>query len=168
MLINVKKSKKILRAYTNGGHQDSNQEGDFPGFFKVWFNLKSRVNILSFKDVRKRFRVTVDTDIENAVYIHLDNGSVTKFKEVESGIYLLSSSNYTKQKVSAYLYLTLVKSNKSNFTRRQLKMADLAREFRKKLGYPGYKQYFKLLESNYFINCPLTVGDAKRAFHTSS
>ena len=58
MLINVRKSENPLRAYTNGGHQDSNKEGDFLGFFKVWFNPKCRVNILSFKDVRKIFRAT--------------------------------------------------------------------------------------------------------------
>ena len=32
MLVNVKKSKKTLRAYTNGGHQNLNEEGDLPGF----------------------------------------------------------------------------------------------------------------------------------------
>ena len=35
MLLNISESEKTLRAYTNGGHQDSNQEGDFPGFSKV-------------------------------------------------------------------------------------------------------------------------------------
>ena len=77
----------------NRGHQDSNKEGYFPSFFKVWFNPKPRVNILSFKDVRKRFRVTVDTAVKNAIRVHLDDGKVMKFKEVESGLYLLSSSN---------------------------------------------------------------------------
>ena len=101
-----------------GGHQDSNKKGDFPGFFKVWFNPKSRANILFFKDARKRFRVTVDTAVDNAICVHLDDEKVMKSKEVESGLYLLSSSNYTKKKVSASLYLTLVKVNKNEFTRR--------------------------------------------------
>ena len=41
----------------------------------------------------------------------------------------------------------------------------MARNFRKFLGYPGYKRYLKLLEMNYFVNCPLTIDDAKRALH---
>ena len=86
------------------------------------------LNILSFKDVRKRFRVTVDTSVENAICVHMDDGKVMKFNEVESGLYLLSNCNkITKEKVSAYSYLTLVKANKSNFTKRQLKRADMAR-----------------------------------------
>ena len=70
-----------------------------------------------------------------------------------------------KQKISAYSFLNLVKANKNDFTKRQLKRADSAREFRRKIGYPGYQKYFQLLEKQYFRNCPLTVDDAKRALH---
>ena len=166
MLMNVTDNKRTLRAYTNGGHQDSTQKGDLPGFFRVWFNPDSRLNILSFKDVRKQFRITVDTSVENTICVHMDDGKVLKFKEVESGLYLLSSTDkFSNQKISAYSYLTLVKANKSDFTKRQLKRADIARDFRRKIGYPGYRKYFKLLEIQYFRNCPLTVDDAKRALH---
>ena len=166
MLLNIGDRGKKLRAYTNGGHQDSNEEGDLPGFFKVWYNPSSMLNILSFRDVRKRFRVTVDTSIENAICVHVDGGKVLKFVEVESGLYLLSSNKSSNnKKVSAYSYLTLVRANKDDFTNRQVKRADTARLFRKHLGYPGYRKYFKLLESNYFRNCPVTVDDAKRALH---
>lgn len=54
---------------------------------------------MSFKDVREGFRITVDTSVENAIFIHLGDGSVMNFKEVASGLYLLCSSNYTKQKL---------------------------------------------------------------------
>ena len=62
MLLNIRKSKKTMRAYSNGGHQDSNQVGNFPGLFTVWYNKNSMLNILSFRDVRKIFRITMDTD----------------------------------------------------------------------------------------------------------
>ena len=32
MLVSATDNEKTLRAYTNGGHQDSNQKGDLPGF----------------------------------------------------------------------------------------------------------------------------------------
>ena len=165
MLLNLRRSKKTLRAFSNGGSQDSIYEGDFPGMFKVWYNPKSMLNILAFSDVRKCFRVTMDTAIENVIHVHLDDDRVLKFTEVDSGLYLLRNTNLINRKISAYSFLTLVKSNKANFTSRQVKRADLARKFRKYLGYPGYKRYFRLLETNYFIDCPLTVDDAKRALH---
>ena len=112
------------------------------------------LNILSFKDVRKRFKVIVDISVENAICVHIDDGKVLKFAEVESGLYLLKNIKIeTNKKVSAYSYLTLVKENRSNFTEKQLKRADSAREFRRKLEYPGYKRCFHLLEKNYFRNC---------------
>ena len=118
MLLNVRKSQKTLRAYSNGGSQDSNFEGDSPGTFKVWYNPSSMLNILSFKDVRKIFRITMDTDVENVISVHMKCGKILKFEEVESSLYLLHSNNITSKKVSAYSFLTLVKSNKVNFTSR--------------------------------------------------
>ena len=35
MLLNVRKSRRVLRAYSNSGFQDSNTVGDFPGIFTV-------------------------------------------------------------------------------------------------------------------------------------
>ena len=165
MLLDIQKSNKTLRSYSNGGSQDSNWRGYLPGFFKVWLNVKSMLNILSFKEVRKRFRITVDTAVESTINVHIDELTVLKFEEVESGLYLLRKNNCTNKNVSAYSFLTLVRANKADFTTRQVKRADIAREFRKHLSYPGYKKYFKLLQSNYFRNCPITVDDAKRALH---
>ena len=73
--------------------------------------------------------------------------------------------NVTSKKASAYSFLTLVKANKAYFTTRQIKRVDAARGFRKHVGYPGYKSYFKRLETNYDRNCPLTVDDVKRTLH---
>ena len=45
MLLNTRDSDKILRAYTNGGHQDSKIVRYFLEFFKVWLNENSMANI---------------------------------------------------------------------------------------------------------------------------
>ena len=79
--------KKTLMAYSNGGCQESKLEGDFPGMFKVWYNPESMLNILSFKDVRKHFRVTMDTSVDNVIKASLKCGNVIKFEEAESGLY---------------------------------------------------------------------------------
>ena len=89
------------------------------------------LNILSFKDVRNKFRITVDTAIENTINVHISQNKVLRFEEVESGLYLLRSNKYIKNKVSAYSFLTLVKANKKKITAKQVKQADAAREFRK-------------------------------------
>ena len=53
MLIDLHKSKRTLRWVTNGGKLDHNMMGHLLGFFDVWFNTKSRLDIISWVDVRK-------------------------------------------------------------------------------------------------------------------
>ena len=102
--------------------------------FTVWHNPHSMLNILALCDVKKKFRVTMDTNVDNVIHVHLPGGGTLKFEEVKSGLYLLRSINVTNKKISAYSFLTLVKSNKENFTTREVKRADMARKFGKYLG----------------------------------
>jgi Zinc knuckle len=53
MLQNIRKSDKVLRAITNGGHQDSCMIGDFPNLGEVWFNRESIANILLLRKYEK-------------------------------------------------------------------------------------------------------------------
>ena len=83
MLLNVKRSKKTFRAYSKGGCQESTLEGGVLGIFKVWYNPKFMLNILSFKDARENFRITMDTSVENVIKVHLNCGNILKFEEVK-------------------------------------------------------------------------------------
>ena len=168
LVTDIRPSNKTLRAYTNGGHQDSKQIATLPGFFDVWYNPASMVNILSYADVRKRFRITSDTEKDSCINVHMDDGRTMKFREVKSGLYLHNQSdgekdNDTRNNVTEYTFLKLVSQNKKMFTRKELESGDRARDLYVKLGMPGYKYYFRLLESNHIVNCPVTADDAKRA-----
>lgn len=151
LLIDIE-SSKTLRAFINGGHQDSNQVALLPDFFKVWYNPDSLMNILALSDVRKHFRVTMDTNLDSAIHVHMDDGRVLPFKEVDSGLYLLES-NLNKENVYAYTGLNLVEQNK----------AQKAREFYRSVGMPGYDTFARLLEQNYYRDCPVTASDVCKA-----
>ena len=62
MFINIRKDKRMYVADTNKEPHISNMEGKLPGFFTVWSNPKSMINILSFADVRKGFIVNIGTN----------------------------------------------------------------------------------------------------------
>jgi hypothetical protein len=47
MLTDIRHSGRVLRAVTNGGHQDSILVGDFPNFGEVWFNGNDREHPLA-------------------------------------------------------------------------------------------------------------------------
>ena len=52
------------------------------GLFKVWLNPESMLNILAWIDVRKKLRIIVDTEIESAIIVYVDEGNKRKFVEV--------------------------------------------------------------------------------------
>ena len=109
MLINIRGSKNTMRAYSNGGHQDTDKVGYFSGMFQVWFNPKSLLNILSLSNIRAKFRITIDTAVASCIMVHIGDGKILRFEEVNSGLYLLHNNKDTKTKVSAHSFSTLVK-----------------------------------------------------------
>ena len=117
MLVGLKKVTTPLIGYTNGGNMVYKEKGHLPGFFQVWYNEKSMLNILAWSDVRKHYRITADTDKENAISVHMRDGSIIKFHEVSSGLYMYSMNKQYNgnKKVSGYSFLTLVKENKKCF-----------------------------------------------------
>ena len=125
LLTNIRKSESKLRAYSNGGFQDSSYIGDYKDFFPVWYNEKSLVNILSLADVMKKFRVTMDTLKENAIRVHVKNDKCLVFKEKGNGLYLLDNKNIRTD--CNYSYLNMVEENKKLYTKRELMGADQAR-----------------------------------------
>ena len=166
MLANIRQSPHILRALTNGGHQDSNLIGDFPNLGPVWYNSESLANILSLPDVRKVCRVTMDTGKESALCVHRLDGSVMKIREHDCGLYVYVPNN--SNQVAAYTLVSTVAANKKLFTTREIAAADAARELYRKLGRPCttlYRasisnsiQYTLLLVSNTtLVHWPCTV-----------
>ena len=48
----------------------------------------SMLNILSFAEVRKTFRITMDTNEETSMIVRLKNNKIMRSNEVSSGLYL--------------------------------------------------------------------------------
>ena len=50
----------------------------------------------------------------------------------------------------------------SQFTKREVKQAQAARDLQRRLDYPSQRNLEHLLESNYYPNCPVTTADVRR------
>ena len=167
LLENIKDSDTTLRYYTNGEHQNSHKKGYFAGFFYVWYNTMSMLNILSFAEVRKKFRITMDTNKETSMNVHLENNKIMKFKEVSSGLYLYKDKwkVINKNLIHKQSYLSTVLENKVKFSKKQVIMADEARDLYIKLGMPGYDIFIKTITNNDIRNSKVTVDYAKRVVY---
>jgi hypothetical protein len=162
MLTNIRRSTHVIRALTNGGHQDSNMVGDFPNLGEVWYNRESMANILSLAEVRKVCRVTMDSSDEPAMFVHRLDGSTMKFREHASGLYVYKC-NATNDNITGYTMVSTVAKQKKLFSRREVKSADIARDLYRKLGRPDEVEFHDILKRNLIRDCPVTPADAKRA-----
>jgi len=164
-LTNIRKSSKVLRAFTNGGYQDSGEVGYLENFFDVWYNPSSMMNILSFSEVAAKYRVTMDSAYRNEICVHLDGGKSWKFSRVKSGLYLLNKNNYSNDELINYSYLNLANDNEMHFNNRDTKNAQLAMKLYEHCNCPGYDRFISMIRNNYFRNLPITTQDAKRALY---
>jgi len=138
--------------------------GTLNGFGNVWYNPKSLANILSMAAVRKKFRITMDTDDDDAaLLVHLPTGAKLRFAEGPSGLYYCNVNNKSALFSTEHCFLSTVEQNKSNFRRREVKGADLARELSRKLLHPASTKLHTILSKSQLLNCPVTLADAKRA-----
>ena len=81
MIYDVRRSKHPTIMATNAGNKKMELEGNIAGFGVAKFDPDQMANILGFSHVRDKYRVTYDSDVEDAFNVHTDKG-VTKFKRV--------------------------------------------------------------------------------------
>ena len=159
-----------LTLHSNGdGTVVTNMVGDLPGYGKVWFSSKSIANILSFSNVRKRFKVEIKTGPEDespAIKVTRSNGTVMSFEELSNGLYVCKANiknNNTVNKVIKYTFVNTVEEREDEFTIRQVDEARKAIVLYRRIGRPSKQSFFKILENNLIRDCPVTSLDAKRA-----
>ena len=162
MLTNIRRSNRVLRALTNGGHQDSHMVRDFPNLGEVWYIPHSIGNILSFAEVRKVCRVTMDSSSDPAMHVYRLNNSVMSFTEHPSGLYVYSPKD-SNTSVLAYTMVSTVAQQKKMFSRREVQAADNARDLYRKIGRPSKAEFQSILRQKLIRNFPMTPDDAKRA-----
>ena len=73
LVIDIRDTKDKIQLETNGGTRIVDKEGQIKGFGKVYFNDDGIVNIFAVKDLTKRYRVTYDSNNEDAFIVHIGN-----------------------------------------------------------------------------------------------
>lgn len=100
--------------HSSGGLLDTYQKTQFGGFH-VWFNPASLANILSLALVTEEYRVTMNTELNNALVVHISAEHTVSFVRNSPGLYYFDASSVTLSKLRhALTYLTTV-SDKKHF-----------------------------------------------------
>ena len=88
--------------------------------FEVLFNDKSAANIIYFYSVASKFSVTIDTEVEPSISVHLRYGTRIILEQRGGGLYYFDTTNeaFGKYQTIYYTVINKLESNKSCFHRR--------------------------------------------------
>ena len=101
------------------------------------------INILSYAEVAKHFRVTSDSAVDDSIFVHVKDGVTLRFSSVgneDRKLYLLDQNEIDKlNTITDYSYVhksldsqeptnqNIVGDNKLGYTKRQIEAADESR-----------------------------------------
>ena len=131
--------------------------------FPVWYNAVLIANILSMSEVAQDQRLIMDTSVENAIWMHPDDGQILKFVECAGGLYAHERSKPCHKITTHIVNTQTVESRKSEYTHGQVAWVDRTRNLIRRLAYPSQLEIEKLLSNNFFCHTDLLVDDFRRA-----
>ena len=181
------KDPRGVRIYTNGGYIDADWRGVstiLPKLQNVWYNKDSVANIFSLAEVKKHYRVTMDSALSDTFKVYHGKKDIYEFEE-KNGLYVFKKSINTKveQEVRQYSFTQSIddcnddaqaqenaNDNEDDenyqpriYTQRQIKDADRAIELIRNMGYINPDRLIFMLNHGMIKNCPIEPTDVRRA-----
>jgi hypothetical protein len=97
MVTNIRESKTTLELAMNAGTRTTKKIANVPGYSTVWYNKTAIVNIFGLSELKKKHRVTYDSEKEDAFIVHMNNETL-KFECSPKGLYTYKvSDEYLKK-----------------------------------------------------------------------
>lgn len=132
-------------------------------FGTVYYDSNCIANILSFGNMVNNSKSVSYIQKHDCYILQMsDRGCCYYFyRDKLSNIYACDlNTMVSKPKV---MLVTTVSERMSKYTHRQIKHAELAREYKRKLGYASTGQLIKLISQGKLANCDVTAQDVVRA-----
>ena len=143
-----------MRAYSNGGHLDYDKDAGvnvLPAL-RAYHNKDSLANILALSSVTACYRVVMDSEAADALFVHVEEHKVLRFEKCGNGFYFLDTTKdtNTNEAVTDYSvsFFSTVASNKEYFSRREIEGADTARILQGRVGWPSQEEYKHMVNGN--------------------
>ena len=157
-LINNIKDCDPMNSLANGGSMVYNKVGTLNLLqnISVYYNPESIANILSMAHVTSTYRVTMDSDVEDAIFVHIGDNETLKFTRCGNGLYYYDTNSKTKQTVAPYILFSTVAANKQYYTSREIQGADEARILQSRIGWPSDSDYKNIIMTNQVTDCSTT------------
>ena len=149
-----------MELHTNGGPMISETKCNVKRFGESWFNPNSMTNIFSMAEMTDKYRVTFDSDVEDAFIVHLPEKQI-KFPRISNGLYAMNPNERVTDLTTNYQvqHLTTLEENKKFFTPREFERAKKARDLYHALGTPSTTDLKAMIRMNLIRNNQVTNAD---------
>ena len=154
---NIRKSNNNTKILTNGGGMNTDLIADLTNYGSLWFHPQAIANIISMKNMCKKYRVTFDSENGNKFIVHKPDGTKVIFKMSKQGLY------YHDTRDRDVILLNTVAENKAQFSNREIEGATKARELYGQVGYPSQADFINIVRYGMINDCKITVQDIKNA-----
>ena len=130
----------------------------------MWFHKDAIGNIFGFRDLVSKYRITYDSEKEDAFLVHMEHKTV-KFTRTPEGLYQFTVPQSYKEELKmnqeekSNNMIQTVDENKIVYTKRQMERAKVARKLYHIVGSPTLEAFQVMLKSNIIKNCPVTAAD---------
>ena len=175
----IKAMDTPLKLNANAGTTKIKEKATLPGFGEVPFKHDLMANILALADATDKWRVTMDTDIEDAILVHTDKG-VVKFKRTPDRLCAYQPSDSYKKQIKQLQVndekrerneisnlVDTVAENRKGYTAREFARAKVARKLYHAFSCHSVPALKNLIRSRLMRNCSVTTEDvdiAERIF----
>ena len=125
------------------------------------YNQDAVANILSMAKVSDEYRITMDTNIDNAIYVHNDDGSYIRFHRTNQNVYEIQIGDCTDMEECHAL--TTVKENGMQYSALDQKRAEAVQSLQEQLGFPSDTDLANAIDYNVIQNCQFNRRDIRIA-----
>jgi Reverse transcriptase (RNA-dependent DNA polymerase) len=159
LLVNIHTVDHRMYIHCNAGTMWTDQQGDLPGYGRVWYCQNAIANILSLHNVSRRYRVEFNSKEGNQFVVTKDDGKMNVFRVSANGLYYYDVNAAAAMDNNATVLVTTVNENKTRYTNAEVSMAETARALQRKLGHVSTKEFIHIVNNNLLPNCPVTKRD---------
>jgi len=143
-----------LTLHCNAGTTYVTKKGDLKGYRTIWYHPDGIADILSLNNVKKKYKVMFDSELDDGSIVQKGNGSQCVFEPSKKGLYYSRMTN----DISTTL-VTMVDRVKNKYSFRQYSNARKACLLQSTVGRPSTKGLIRYVEGNMIPNCNIIRDD---------
>ena len=87
MVDNLRPANQTIKLDTNGGTRKLTLKVDMAGLGEVNFDHEAIANIFGLSDLKKKYRITYDSEKDDIFHVHVSDGNTIKFRCNNRGLY---------------------------------------------------------------------------------